>query len=111
MKESIFNALTVYTTRAAVDLLADGTAFLWGAAGTRLTPNVHGQQQGNTAIRHKISYYVKDTSDIGFHPVFDVLEADLGTQLSKTDVKRNRTSVAARDDDDRRDYIALPDWS
>ncbi len=114
MKNTEFQALSTYTTQAEVALLADGTKFFFGAAGTRLTPNVHGRQVGNTALRHRITYYVKGTDDDGnavIRMAYDLLESDIGTKLTKAQTKKNKTVVAARDDDDRRDITFSGDWA
>jgi hypothetical protein len=114
MRNTEFQALSTYTTQAEVDQLADGTKFFWGAAGTRLTPNIHGRQKGNTALRHRITYYVKGTDHDGnavTRVAYDLLESDIGTKLTKSQNKKNKTVLPARDDDDRRDIIFSGDWA
>lgn len=110
MKNAEFQALTVYTSKSAVDGLSAGTKFLWGAAGTGPATNIHGKQQGNTALRHRITYYVK-LADGTNRMVYDILEADTTTQQTKTATRRGKSRVATRDDDNSRDIISSTDWS
>jgi len=113
MKIAEFNALNTYTTLAQIAVLPTDTKFFFGAEGPypRLTDNTHGKQANNTALRHMISYCVKDTSTTGYHYVNDILESDVGTQESKTPTRQGLTTVVTRDDDDRRIVISDPDWA
>ena len=75
MKNLEFQALSTYNTLAQVSILATGTKFFFaGEAGYRLTPDAMGKQVGNTALRHKIQYCVKDDTTVGYHTVLDILE-------------------------------------
>ena len=67
-------------------------------------------QQQVTALRHKIHYYVRDDSTVGYHQVFDILESDTLAQQSKTTTRPGVNRNAARDDDDRLRYNES-DWS
>lgn len=118
MKLAEFNALNNVTTKAAALLLAEGTKFLF------MDTQVHGKgnmpspspgnkgnaQQRVTALRHKIMYYVRDNSDIGYHPVYDILESDVSANEVKTATRPGLSRDAARDDDGRRGYKST-DWS
>jgi len=112
MKYATFQALNTYTTKAAVDLLANGTSFFWGASGDRnygAPVNVHGKQVGNTSLRHRITYYTKGTDGIS-RMVYDILESnDLG-QSTKSAAKPKVNTSLYRDDNDR-NFIKEGDWS
>lgn len=104
MKNAEFQALNTWNTNAEVEILATGTKFFFaGAAGYRLTPDAMGKQVGNTALRHKIQYLVKDDTDIGYHTVSDILESDLGADETRTATRDGKTTVVTRDDDNSRD--------
>lgn len=119
MKQTEFNSLTNVATPAAALLLSTGDKFLFNETqifqdGTM--PNARNGGKNNssqkvTALRHKIMYYERDTSTIGYHPCFDILESDIGAQQSKTITRKGKTRVATRDDDGARDIIASPDFS
>ena len=103
MRNTEFQALNTWNTIAEVAVLVTGTKFFFaGAAGYRLTPDVMGKQVGNTALRHKIQYCVKDDTTVGYHTVNDILESDVGTDQTRTTTRENLTTVVTRDDDDRR---------
>jgi hypothetical protein len=112
MKLAEFNALNNVTTKAAALLLAEGTKFLFmdtqvHGKGTMPSPspgNKGNAQQRVTALRHKIMYYVRDNSDIGYHPVYDILESDATADETKTATRPGLSRNDARDDNDRRDY-------
>ena len=105
MKAAVFNALPTYTTLAQIALLADGTYFFFGAQGVagnnlRLT--------NNTALRHRISYCVRDSNAPGgYRMIYDILEANIGPTLVKTIKKRNKVgAVVTGDFDTSRDIIS-----
>ena len=113
MKAAVFNALPTYTTLAQIALLADGTYFFFGAQGVagnnlRLTPNTHASQANNTALRHRISYCVRDSNAPGgYRMIYDILEANIGPTLVKTIKKRNKVgAVVTGDFDTSRDIIS-----
>jgi hypothetical protein len=120
MKQTEFNAMSNVTTQAAALLLSNGVKFFFNE--TQIFQNgdmpsskigkKNNAQQKRTSLRHKIHYYVRDTSHTqGYYQAFDILESDVATQESKTTTRVGKTRVAARDDDDGRDVIASPDWS
>lgn len=109
MRQTEWNALTNVTTRTSALLLSNGTKFLFMDTQRANNGGYVGQtnqQQLLTTLRHKIMYYVRDTSStIGYYPVYDILESDIGTQQTKTSTRRGLTTNAARDDDDRHNRI------
>lgn len=120
MKQAEFDTLTNVTTVAGALALSDGVKFFFNETqifqnGDMPSPNIgrkNNAQQQRTSLRHKIHYYVRDTSHSqGYYQAFDILESDVTTQESKTATRVGKTRVATRDDDDGRDVIASPDWS
>lgn len=104
MKEAVFNALPVYTTKAQVQGLAVGTYFLYGD---------EAKQQNATSLRHKISYYqrvAQDSESLAGQDaaierrVFDLLESDSLADSTKTTTRPGVTRSPYRDDDDRKFY-------
>ena len=120
MKETEFNALTNYPNPASAlaatvagdkFLLSETQIFQDGTMPSARTGKLKNSQQQVTALRHKIHYYVRDDSSVGYHPVYDILESDILTQESKTATRRGKNRAATRDDDDGRDIISDPDWA
>lgn len=115
MKTSEFGALVNYATpAAAIAATVAGDKFLLNETqifqdGTMAAPYGSGRknnnQQKRTSLRHKIHYYVRDSSTTGYHQVFDILEANTATKQSKTTTRPGLSSRNAyRDDDDRKGY-------
>jgi len=114
MKTTTFNALVNYATpTAAKAATVAGDAFLlnetqvWknGTMAASYNSNKNSSQKTLAALRHKIHYFVRDTSTIGYHPVYDILEADAAANQTKTTTRPGLSSRAAtRDDDDRKGY-------
>lgn len=118
MKLSVFNALTNVETPAAALLLSNGTYFLFmdtqvHGVGTRAAYGDKGNsQQRITALRHKIVYYVRDTShSVGYYPVYDILEADDAATQTKTVSRNGFSRATTRDDDDSRNVRVDKNWS
>ena len=105
MRNTEFQALNTWNTLAEVGVLVTGVKFFFaGAAGYRLTADVMGKQVGNTALRHKIQYCVKDDTTVGYHYVNDILEHDDAANQTKTTTRKNQSAhVSTRDDDGARD--------
>jgi hypothetical protein len=111
MKLAEFNALTTYNDLATVQALPAGTKFFWASsAGYRLTPDVHGKQASNTALRHRISYYVMGSDGV-HRMVNDILEADATANQTKTATRKGKSTLVTRDDDDKRDIIGGGTWA
>lgn len=122
MKITAFRALTNYATpAAAIAAVANGNAFLLNETqifqdGTMAAPYGSGKKNNNqqtvTALRHRIHYYVRDTSlAAGYRQVFDILEADTATNQTKTITRKGKSRAATRDDDDARDVSVTKNWA
>jgi hypothetical protein len=102
MKQSEFNTLNNVTTRDDALLLPLGTKFLF--------MNTQSYKAAkDIALRHKIVYYIRDDSDIGYRPVFDILESDEFVEIKvefRPGIERNPT----RDDDDKRYIKSWKRW-
>lgn len=116
MKQTAFNALVSVETVADALLLANGTNFLFNETTVRSGSHGggYGQHVGSqtlTALRHRIHYYRRDTSNVnGYVQVFDILESDISSQQTKTATRRGKTRVATRDDDSAIDILSETDW-
>lgn len=121
MKITAFRALTNYATpAAAIAAVANGNAFLLNETqifqdGTMASPYGAGRKNNNqqkvTSLRHKIHYYVRDTSlAAGYRQVFDILEADTATNQTKTITRKGKSRATTRDDDDARDISVTKNW-
>jgi len=104
MKLAAFNALSSYTTLAEVQGLGVGTYFLFGD---------ESKQQGNTDLRHLISYHQRVAQDSNslagqdaliYRRVFDLLESDDLADQTKTTTRPGLNRAPERDDDDRKNY-------
>lgn len=120
MKETVFNALPIYSTLSQVATASVGTYYLWDRP-TINPPDTYGEsaQQNNTALRHKITYHQRVASDgslagqgsLTSRRIFDILESDDSAAQSKTSTRPGLTRAATRDDDDRLRYNEPDDWS
>jgi len=119
MKLAAFNLLTVAETLADVQALPVGTYFLWDVLGTYGNSFGESAQQGNTSLRHKITYHQRVAADANslagqgaliYRRVFDILESDDLGQSSKTALKPKINTAPERDDNDR-NFIKEGDWS
>lgn len=118
MKLAAFNALTVAQSYADVQALGVGTYFLWDVLGTYGNSFGESAQQGNTSLRHKITYHQRISTDgslAGMHSiiyrrVFDILESDDLGQSTKSAAKPKINTAPERDDNDR-NFIKEGDWS
>jgi len=113
MKQTEFNALVNYTTVTAAKsattagdrfLLNETQIFQDGTMPSSKTGKLQGRQQNAVAVRHKVMYYERDDTDIGYHPCYDLIESDEGTDQTRTATRPGVTRDARRDDDDRRNY-------
>lgn len=118
MKLAAFNALTT-VAYSGISALPVGTYFLLDTPSTDPPGNPgESKQQGNTSLRHKITYHQRITSDgslAGMHSViyrrvFDILESDDLGQSTKSAVKPKINTAPERDDNDR-NFIKEGDWS
>jgi len=113
MKLAAFNALTVAESLADVQALGVGTYFLWDVLGTYGNGFGESAQQGNTSLRHKITYHQRVAADANslagqgaliYRRVFDILESDDSADETKTTTRPGLTRAPERDDDDRKNY-------
>ena len=118
MKQTEFNSLTNVETKAAALLLPVGTKFFFnetkifqdGTMPSAVVGKQKNRQQQKASLRHRIHYYVRDNSTIGYHQVFDLLESDILTQQTKTAKRRGKNTDPGRDDDNARDIVSSSDW-
>lgn len=110
MKLAAFNALPLYTLTSEVQAAPVGTYYLWMGESA---------QQGNTDLRHRITYHQRVAVDsnslagqdsINNRRVFDLLESDDLGQSTKTAAKPKINESPARDDNNR-NFIKEGDWS
>ena len=118
MKEAAFNLL-VTVAPAGIQALSVGTYFLLDTPDTDPPGNPgESKQQGNTDLRHKITYHQRVASDGSlarqgsfiYRRVFDILESDDLGQSTKSAAKPKINTSPARDDNDR-NFIKEGDWS
>lgn len=118
MKESVFNALPVYSTLSQVTTAGVGTYFFFGTLDSKgnVVAGSEAAQANNIALRHKITYHQRvagDGSGAGqgsliYRRVLDILESDTRAQQSKTTTRPGVDRDPARDDDDRLRYNETP---
>ena len=112
MKLAAFNALPTYTTTSQVNSAPVGTYFLWDTSDAYGNTYGESAQQGNTALRHKITYHQKVATDgslagagsLNKRRVFDILESDDLADQTKTTTRPGLNRSPERDDDDRKNY-------
>lgn len=118
MKLAAFNALTT-VVYSGISALPVGTYFLLDVPTVNPTGTVgESAQQGNTDLRHKITYHQRVAGDgsltgqgsLIYRRIFDILESDDSADQTQTSTRPGLNRAPERDDDDRKSY-KTDDWS